>query len=69
MSFNMTVLSSLFAVVLLALLRGLQGERVAIQSGKSFCVFEDLKSNVPWGIQFQSDEHEIKVVVIIKFKF
>lgn len=38
-------------------------ERVAVQAGKSFCFFEDLKANSPWGIQFQSDEHEIRVVV------
>lgn len=41
-------------------------ERVSIQAGKSFCVFDDLKANVPWGIQFQSDEHEIRTVVIYK---
>lgn len=43
------------------------GERVSIQAGKSFCVFEDLKANIPWGIQFQSDEHEIKCVVQFPF--
>lgn len=58
-----TLPSSLLLVVLLALAGYLKAERVAIQAGKSFCVFEDLKANVPWGIQFQSDEHEIKVVV------
>lgn len=41
-------------------------ERVAIQAGKSFCVFDDLKAAVPWGVQFQSDEHEIKTIVSIK---
>ena len=43
-------------------------ERVAIQAAKSFCVFDDLKANVPWGIQFQSDEHEIKAVVRIDMR-
>lgn len=40
-------------------------ERVAVQAGKSFCFFEDLKANTPWGIQFQSDEHEVRAIVSI----
>lgn len=47
----------------LLLVISVSAERVSIQAGKSFCVFDDLKANVPWGIQFQSDEHEIKTVV------
>lgn len=38
-------------------------ERVAVQAGKSFCFFEDLKASMPWGIQFQSDEHPVRVIV------
>jgi hypothetical protein len=58
-----TTLSSLFVILVTFLATSSNAERVSIQAGKSFCVFEDLKANVPWGIQFQSDEHEIKVVV------
>ncbi len=39
------------------------GEGVAVQAGKSFCFFEDLKTGVPWGVQFQSEEHEVRAVV------
>lgn len=61
--FLLSTLSSLLLLFLVLMSGSLKAERVAIQAGKSFCVFEDLKANVPWGIQFQSDEHEIKVVV------
>lgn len=44
---------------------GTGAERVSIQAGKSFCFFEDLKANQPWGVQFQADEQKIKAVVHI----
>jgi hypothetical protein len=50
-----------FFVLLLASLSA--AERVAVQANKSFCFFEDLKAGVPWGVQFQSDDHAIKTVV------
>ena len=64
--FPLSNLPSLLLLSLVLLTGSLKAERVAIQAGKSFCVFEDLKANVPWGIQFQSDENEIKVVVSTK---
>lgn len=52
-----------FPFLLLLFVTLISAERVAIQAGKSFCVFDDLKMGSPWGVQFQSDEHEIKTIV------
>lgn len=54
-----------FLVLVLSVL--ISAERVAIQAGKSFCVFVDLKAGISWGVQFQSDEHEIKAIVLIDY--
>lgn len=41
----------------------LNAERVALQPGRSFCFFDDLKAKQVWGVQFQSDDQDIKVTV------
>jgi len=38
-------------------------ERVAIQAGKSFCVFDDFERGQALTLSNQSDDHPIKVVV------
>lgn len=65
MSLSKPIPLSLLLLLLPFLATLISAERVAIQAGKSFCVFDDLKIGSPWGVQFQSDEHEIKTIVSV----
>ena len=67
MSLALVYCARLALVVLGFVLKQVHGERVAVQAFKSFCFFDDLKANEPWGVQFQSDELPIRAIVSFLF--
>ncbi len=66
---NTNLTSLLLITFISSLIERVFSERVAVFPGKQFCFHEDLKANVNFGIQFQTDEHFATLIVINFFLF